>query len=695
MADGGTENVPSILLVDDHVPNLIALEAILQPLGCRLVRASSGEEALRFLLDQTCAVALLDVQMPGMDGYETARLIRSRERSRTLPILFLTAFSSEEARVQRAYASGAVDFLTKPLEANVLRAKVAYFVDLHRRMEELRHPDGLGDRARQGAPAPFAVWAADEQGRLLSDSPGWRAFTGQSAERLVGTRAYLEAVHPEDRERMADVFRTARSQGAPFEHAQRVLRRDGSYRRVLARAAPVRDAEGSVREYVGTLTDVTEQQRSHEAAIFLAEASELLSASLDDETTLRRVAALTVPALADFCAVDVLDPDGASRRVAVSHRHKNLDDRALKLIEIHGLDPSVAFGPLAVMRSGAPLVREVMDDEFVRTLSAREEHLALLRDLRWRSGMIVPLQTRGRTVGALSLFGAEGRRYGPKDVTLALDLARRCALCWDNARLYAEARAAVRFRDEFLSVASHELKTPLTPLSLRLEALQREAHRHPEEPLARAVQTHVEIARSQVKRLADLVNNLLDVSGMSGGQPELYLEQLDGATLVREVVERFQPLATQVGSALQLQLLSETVLGRWDRRKLGQIVGNLVSNALKYGAGKPVSITLQDLGERVVLMVTDAGIGIAPEHLQRIFERFGRAVSHRHYGGLGLGLFITHQLIAALGGTVHVRSEQGQGSTFTVLLPKDSTPHEPVEAAPQPPGWIRSQNARA
>lgn len=249
-------------------------------------------------------------------------------------------------------------------------------------------------------------------------------------------------------------------------------------------------------------------------------------------------------------------------------------------------------------------------------------------------------------------------------VVLALDITER-------KRAEEAARNAVRLRDEFLSVASHELKTPLTPLSLKLQTLAREAEAQPESSFVLKVRAHVEAGRRQIKRLSDLIGDLLDVSRISSGQMKLHWEPVDLAAVVREVGARLEPEATRVESSLTWDV-PEGLMLRSDRMRLEQVAENLLTNAIKYGAGKPIHVRLEASPERVTLSVKDQGIGISPEHQARIFERFERAVSERNYGGLGLGLYITRTIVEALGGTIRVDSQPGQGACFTVELPRES-----------------------
>jgi len=249
------------------------------------------------------------------------------------------------------------------------------------------------------------------------------------------------------------------------------------------------------------------------------------------------------------------------------------------------------------------------------------------------------------------------------DVTQEVQTRRRIEV------LRAQAEEGIRLRDEFLSVASHELKTPLTPLALRLAQMKREAQgaQLDQRPRERQLR-HLEVAERQVKKLAELVGDLLDVARLSTGRMRLELEPVDLSALVSEVVARFEPEAEQAGCWLGLRA-PPSLVGHWDLLRLEQVITNLLSNALKYGAGRPVHITVDSDGARARLTVRDEGIGIAPEDLQRIFGRFERAVSERHYGGLGLGLYVTRQFVQAMSGTVEAESVQGQGATFTVTLP--------------------------
>lgn len=227
-----------------------------------------------------------------------------------------------------------------------------------------------------------------------------------------------------------------------------------------------------------------------------------------------------------------------------------------------------------------------------------------------------------------------------------------------------ELREAVAIRDRFLSIASHELKTPITTLSIVAESLIRSL-----ETVTREVLTRRLTALSrQTARLNRLVNDLLDVSRIRGGLLQLSIEPVDLGALVREIVDRHSEEAARAGCAVTVRAAGP-VVGAWDRARLDQVVTNLLGNALKYGVGKPVSIVVESKGKTARLSIEDRGIGIAPKDHQRIFRQFERAVGDGEFGGMGLGLWISHEIVARLGGSLHVESRVGEGARFVIELP--------------------------
>ncbi|WNG32517.1 PAS domain-containing protein [Archangium violaceum] len=518
--------------------------------------------------------------------------------------------------------------------------------------------------------AALGTWDLDPVAGVLRWDARCKALFGLPAEAEVDYATFASVIHPEDRLRVDDKVQQVLVLGGRGEfrdefRIRRIL--DGVERWIASRGRAFFDARGQAVRLIGTVMDITDRRRLEDNLRFLAQASETLAASLDYEDTLRRVATLSVPVLADWCSVDMVEEQGRLRRLITVHREP---EKARLGDEMHQRYPhgrEEESGPRQVLRTGVPVLVEELTDEALAYYAKDAEHLRYLRELGLRSLLIVPLRSRERVLGSLTLVRAEsGLRYGQEELRLAEELARRAALAVDNALLYREAQKAIELREGFLQVAAHELRTPVTSLKLNAQVLLNCARR--EAAWSERLVSHLTGMDRGVSRLGVLVDELLDVSRITSGRLVLHLEEVDLAELVREVVERIRPEAERVGCELRLQVPGP-VVSRWDRLRLEQVLSNLLSNALKYGAGYPVEVALRVSGTQVLLQVRDEGIGIDPALQERIFERFERAVSDRHYGGLGMGLWITREIVTALGGSIHVESAPGKGATFTVALP--------------------------
>jgi PAS domain S-box-containing protein len=510
-----------ILVVDDRPEDLLAIQTVLDDPGYRVVTVQSGREALLEVLRDDFALILLDAHMPVMDGFELAAIIKQRERSRLTPLLFLTAANTDMALIYRAYQVGAVDYLTKPIDRDVLRAKVAIFVELFRKDRRIREQaEALGAAERRqreleltqerltglrryrnlAEAIPQIVITAGPDGGITYCNQQWTRYTGQPAEAALGW-GWTGRLHPDEADGYIEALRAAIARGERYESQFRLRQHDGAYRWHLAVAVPERDERGAVSGWIGTLIDFDDLKRAH-----------------------------------------------------------------------------------------------------------------------------------------------------------------------------GEAEQAIQVRDDFLSIASHELRTPLTALQLQIETL-RDAVGGLD---AATITRRLVKAERQIGRLGKLIANLLDVSRIVSGRLVLDLEEVDAAEAVREVADRFAEEAQRAGC--QLELATTPAVGRWDRVRLEQVVTNLLSNAIKYAPGRPIRIEVAG-GSPTRVVVEDHGIGIAPDDLARIFERFERAVPTRHYGGLGMGLFIAHQIVEAHGGSIQVTSHPGEGARFTVELPPRPPPGAVTEEA--------------
>lgn len=233
-----------------------------------------------------------------------------------------------------------------------------------------------------------------------------------------------------------------------------------------------------------------------------------------------------------------------------------------------------------------------------------------------------------------------------------------------------KAQIEVKARDEFLSIASHELKTPLTSVVLQLQtALNNISNVSLANFSVENLLKMLKSAEQQSRRLTKMINDLLNVSLITTGRLELEREEVNLTQVVKEVVDRFSERLEKEQYSLKLQIPEKPIVGRWDKVRVEQVITNLVSNAIKYGRGKPIEVSVSKNGSFAKLIVKDEGIGIPKEHQQRIFGRFQRAVSAAEYKGLGIGLYITHQIVKAHGGKVKISSKAGKGSTFVVELP--------------------------
>jgi PAS domain S-box-containing protein len=515
---------------------------------------------------------------------------------------------------------------------------------------------------------PQMVWAGRPDGTIEYVNAHTSEHTGLRAE--ATEEEWRNVFHPEDRARVGVEWARASSAVEPFETEARVRRvADNTYRWHLLRAVPVANGHSGVVKWLGTATDIDDRKRSEMAARFVSEATQLLSASLDYHSTLQQLTNLAVPRMADSCLIYLTQGEELLLH-GVAHADPQKVEWARQLAERYIPRRETAEGLYHVVRTGEPVLVPALTDAMLAASARDPEELRLMGELGMRSIMIVPLRAGGKTLGAMSFISAQsGHQYTKADLALALELAARAAQAVENARLYDEAQEAVRVRDDFLSIASHELKTPLTPLQIHLQTLHRLAMQEGAGELrADRLAARLENAIRQVSRLGKLVNSLLDISRITGRRLELETESVDLARVVMEVAERFHDETSRARCEIDVDA-PDPVRGEWDPLRLEQIVSNLISNACKFGAGNPVKVSARREADSAVLTVRDRGIGIAQEDQRRIFERFERAVPSKHYGGFGLGLWIVRQIVEAMGGSIYLHSRLGEGTTFQVTLP--------------------------
>ncbi len=428
-----------------------------------------------------------------------------------------------------------------------------------------------------------------------------------------------------------------------------------------------------------------EQQALQQAAVkaaararLLAEISEHLS-SLDDRKSLESLATLTVPSFADWCIVDLLDDEGVLRQLSVVHADPERVAFARAYSERYALRPDHPSGAYQVLRSGRPILHERLTDEALVAAARDPEQLALMRSLGPHSVMIVPLSAGGSPFGVMSFALGPGERvYDRDDLAFAEDLARRASLGIENARLYRQAQESNRAKDDFLAALSHELRTPLNAI-MGWASILREA---PEQ-----FQRGLDVIHRNAKVQAGLVDDLLDASRISSGKMPLDLANTPLAPIIQAAIETVGPSAAEAG--VVIEFAREGVLPHvWgDSARLQQVFWNILSNAVKFTErGGHVRVSLESSGDQVVVTIADTGIGIRPEALPSIFDRFKQADASttRRYQGLGLGLTLARQLTEMHGGRINAASAgEGTGSTFVVVLPIIPALVRPTEATPR------------
>src|SRR5258706_10805911 len=548
----------SILLVDDRPEKLLALEAVLSDLDVHMVKANSGKEALRCLLSQEFAVILLDVNMPGMDGFETASLIRQRKVTADVPIIFITAFS-DEMHISRGYQLGAVDYIPAPIMPEVLRTKISVFVDLYRKSEQVkRQSEWLRRRAAQLyklTGASLRINSALSLDKTLEIVP-------DSAREVIGAH-----------------------------HCAAVLALEQNWGRA---------------KHVQSLSEKFEgREEEFSPAIF-----------------------------ADLHALV------AKMNRAVRMNARELQTHPAWLAQQGTVTPTGLCGFLA-----APLVS---------------------RD--------------GRNIGLLQLSDKAEGDFDEDDEAILIQVAQMASIAVENT-IFAEAREANRMKDEFLATLSHELRTPLNAMLgwtrlLRMGKLDAADTAH-----------GLEVIERNVSAQAKLIEDLLDVSRIMTGKMRLNIRPMSLNSVIESALDAVRPAS----DAKEIQLLTsfdeEADHMSGDSDRMQQVVWNLLTNAIKFtNRGGKVEVNLTRQSGYVQIKVVDNGIGIDPQFLPYVFDRFRQADSSstRHHSGLGIGLAIVRHVVELHGGTVHAESfGQVHGATFTVSLPVSAVKMESEQVPPQ------------
>jgi signal transduction histidine kinase len=440
----------------------------------------------------------------------------------------------------------------------------------------------------------------------------------------------------------------------------------------LVRARLLDGATADEDLVVTAFQDITSLKRSQAGLQLLAEASAILGESLEYQETLQRVAQIAVPRLADWCVVDVLEWTQGVTRAAMAHANPVKQALAEEIWQRWPTDSATSGAVFEMTRRRSPMLIASVSRDTLRAGAIDEEHLRLLESLDIRSALIVPLEARGEILGAMTLVQSEsGRVFGQADVELGVELGRRAGAAIDVARLVWETQENARLRDEFIAVASHDMRTPLAAIRGYAQLAARHLGRG-QEPDREALTGWLRDIDSSVDRLAYLVSELLDATLVRADRSvPLHLAEVSLGVVVGEVVDRHQQMTDR--HRFSLEVVGEDPVGVWDAARLGRVLDNIVGNAVKFSPdGGEVRVRVGSADGRAYVAVSDEGIGIAPADREHIFNPMVRGTNAGNVAGTGLGLAGSRRLLEMMGGSIGVESRLGEGSTFTVWLPLSS-----------------------
>jgi PAS domain S-box-containing protein len=520
-----------------------------------------------------------------------------------------------------------------------------------------------------------AIISKDLNGIIKTWNRAAERMFGWSSEEAVGKS--IRMVIPADRQAEEDEVLGRIRQGLPVEHFETIRqRKDGSQFPISLTVSPIKDATGRLIGASKIARDITERreaeaqaERVNRQALFLAKISEALNRSLDSDETLKTLASIAVPRIADWCAVDVLGDDGQLLRLATAHVDPAKVALANEVRVRYGGDPASPYSPESVLRTGLSALLPLITDDLLKASSnGDEQRLTMMREMGLVSYLCVPMFARTRPIGTITLATAEsGRRYTTADVLFAEDVSSRAALAVENSRAYEQIQVANRLKDEFLATLSHELRTPLNAVLGYARMLRSGVVTQEKIPHA------LDVMERNATSLTQIVEDVLDVSRIISGKVRLQVQPVTLAKVAGDAVATVQPAADAKGVRIQCLFDSKAAPVSGDPERLQQVIWNLVSNAVKFTPRNGrVQVQVIPVNSHVEVVVSDTGIGMPQAFLPHVFERFRQAEggTTRRHGGLGLGLAIARHIVEMHGGTIHAASEgEGKGSTFRVKLP--------------------------
>jgi PAS domain S-box-containing protein len=531
------------------------------------------------------------------------------------------------------------------------------------------------------APIGMALVALD--GRFLRVNRRLCDIVGYTADELVGL-SFQAITHPDDLGADLTLASQLLSGEIPrYELEKRYVRKDGAVVDVSLSGSLLRSREGRPVHYIAQIEEITERKRLASQQRFLAEVGPLLASTLDYQETLKRTAEIAVRDIADVCIIDIVC-DSYIRRIEVAARDpaKRWVCEGLKGLPI---DAGKPFLLSVALRTRRPFLLERPTRTEIDAFAQSDEHRRLLRAADVRSLIAVPLLAHDDLLGGIVLVSSSASRpYGPSDLYVAEELARRAALAMANARLYDAARHATAVRDEVVSLVAHDLRNPLNAITLNAEALSRlcVGLQRQSDPVARRLGRPIESIAHATARMNRLIQDLLDVTRIEAHGLSVETAPIAVAPLIAEVIESQRSLASDASVRLVAEVPDRLPTISADRDRVLQVLENLVGNATKFTApGGRIVVSAEIRGGAVVFRVADTGAGMPPEAVAHAFDRFWQARARRT-GGAGLGLAIVKGIVEAHGGRTWIESEVGRGTTVFFTIPVAEAVRPALERVP-------------
>jgi PAS domain S-box-containing protein len=514
--------------------------------------------------------------------------------------------------------------------------------------------------------AADAIIVVDDEQRIVRFNEGAERVFGYAAEEVVGQT--LDLLLPEryrtTHQRHVRGFGAGRETARQMGHRREIFgrRRDGCEFPAEASIAQLRLPDGR-HLYSAVLRDITERKRTEAGQDFVVSSSAALARSLDFDTIVETIPRLVAPAIAEWCALDLADEGDLLRHASAADPASPA--LAAALDARYPLDPDSPWPVQDVLRSGRVDLIDA-DDEWIEAHTLDLAERDALRASGLCSMIMLPLVARDQVLGVLTLARSERtRRFDSFDLTVAGEFAARAAIAIDNARLYGAAQRATRARDEVLGVVSHDLRNPLSAISMCAAVLRTG------QAAGGATRELGETIAESAGWMQRLIRDLLDIAALEAGRLSMEKRMEDARNLVDRVLELFEGSAAEAGVALRAEMPGDEVIVGLDAERILQVLANLVSNAIKFTeSGGSVTVTLTVDETEIRFAVTDTGAGIPPEHIAHLFQLYWHARRAGRSKGSGYGLAIAHGIVVAHGGRIWVESTPGRGSTFRFTIPR-------------------------